>query len=676
MAWSRLEGTYGRTHVYRYKDAAYSPGGTFTLSFDNDTTSPIPWQASAAYVETALEALSEVGDVTVTKEELFPTVSSWLIEFTTIGTPANIGDLPLFKADGFFLTGTSVSIAVEEVSAGCCTVEISVNGGAEFTAASDGKARQMAVFRYQDRAMVQSVEPNTGPASGGTPVVLHGAGFNLPLNATPGASDDSVCVFGGRLKSPAVTLNFTAVACTSPPTPLREAAIMSVAIMWPGSVGLSTTTAVFTYFEDAVLGPVMPLWGSNAGGFSMAVSLGRGSFSVMDLDVTCVIEVRLPSKLNDGYAVREYITSAAPLSRISDINFIDANARAEIILSNEVYLCNTPGLGDFFPGVNAADWLENDWHAIALVSLSGNRGIDRTPPQVFHFVPKPTVVEIEPSLGADGGGTLVTVHGTRFRPTYGAYDDLELLCRFGHTKPVPASYISDSAVTCKSPPHSNKPAIMSVVVEGASVFHSTQEILLRIPSPMSKQANTSRSSVRASVAGTWTLSLENVETYGMDANVTAHEVSIALSALANVGKVMVIAESSVFDDQYAGLSWNETIFTVNFLARGGHIPPLSANTSDLRFAATEEEGKEEQGQTAGADAGHNELPRLVPTGSVRIVHEGHDGAGVVREVQVLRTNRLKLTGEVQTVTVKTVQTPTAEVGKKHQRTNRNSRKCV
>src|ERR1700742_4508233 len=36
-------------------------GGTFTLTFDGQTTAPLPFNATAAQVDTALEALSNVG---------------------------------------------------------------------------------------------------------------------------------------------------------------------------------------------------------------------------------------------------------------------------------------------------------------------------------------------------------------------------------------------------------------------------------------------------------------------------------------------------------------------------------------------------------------------------------------------------------------------------------------
>lgn len=675
VAWSTLQGTEGSVRVYRHTDGADSPGGTFTLAFNGEVSQALPWNASAASVEQALESLPQVGDVTVTAT--YPTgvtssdqnsstaAATWTVEFTTVGTPANIGDLPLLEADGSFLRGTTASVTVEEISAGCCAVEVSANGGADYTSAGSdstgGGSLATVAFRYQDRATVRSVTPSAGPTSGGTAVFVLGAGFDLPSAWTASETDmrsgDFVCVFGGRLESPASRINSTTVTCTSPFTPQRESGAMSVTVRWPGSVSLSTSTAAFTFYEDVTLQALSPRRGSNAGGIATAVSIGRGSFATVGVvDVTCQIEVRLPSNLTGGYTARNFSApatvelSSTPLEWNSDM--VAVTAPKHVGSKKEKYSCEIPGLEHFFPGVSVEDWVSNDWGAVALVSLSGNDGADLTAPLIFTYFPRPAVVSALPGLGVDGGGTWVTVHGMWFAPPEGGYDESKLLCRFGHAAPVPARYISDSALACTSPPHNNVAAIVSVVVEGARVFHATQEILLRIPSPTGTQPNASS---YYSGSGTWTLALEDFETYPMGANVTSDEMAVALSALPNIGNVTVTAEHRSLPDPYAGLSWNETAFMVYFAARDGDVPVLSANSSDLRVKSS--------GGVA-VDGFAEEVfgfPLLAPEVSSRAVEVGHDGDDITREVQVLRTNRSELSAEVQTLTVATGLSPTAEV---------------
>lgn len=77
-------------------------GGTFTLTYDGQTTGNIAYDASASTVDTALEALSNIGagDVTVTGSAGGP----WTVEFT--GSLAAT-DVALMTGDATNLTGTN-----------------------------------------------------------------------------------------------------------------------------------------------------------------------------------------------------------------------------------------------------------------------------------------------------------------------------------------------------------------------------------------------------------------------------------------------------------------------------------------------------------------------------------------------------------------------------------------
>lgn len=82
-------------------------GGTFTLTFSGQTTGTIAYNATAATVDTALEALSNIGagDVTCTGGPL-PS-SPVLIEFTGALAGAN---QPLITGDGALLTGGAANV--------------------------------------------------------------------------------------------------------------------------------------------------------------------------------------------------------------------------------------------------------------------------------------------------------------------------------------------------------------------------------------------------------------------------------------------------------------------------------------------------------------------------------------------------------------------------------------
>lgn len=660
--------------IYRYNEGADSPGGSLTLSFEGSTTRPIPWNATVGFLEAALESLPQVGDVTVAVDPStgltvgnVSTKMTWLVEFTTLGTPPNLGNLPLLEADGSYLTGMAISVTVEEVSAGCCTVDVSANGGADYTSVPVGNQRDTVAFRYQDRPAVWAISPASGPSGGGTRILVYGTGFDLPSPVLSKAGAVLVsavdhgptCVFGGQVESPAVRLNSTAMACTSPSTPHLRAAVMSVTVRWPGSVVPSLTSATFSYYEDVTLQSLEPRRGSNAGGYWTVASVGRGSFAAVGINVTCVVEVRFPSNRTGTYTLREFISPAqvVQLATASESVALKGAVKDSWSPSPESYGCRIPGIGEFFAGVDSEDWLDGDWGANALVSLSGNGGLDRSAPKTFTYAPRPRVLAAVPAAGGDAGGTLVTVYGLRFTQPLGGFDDNELLCKFGHAPIIPAMYISDDAVQCVTPQHANKAAITSVVVASAAVFHSTQKVLLRAPWPIGSQGYATSSSI----FGTWTLILEGFETPAMSANATAIEVSGALSALPNIRNATVSAKSSAFVDAYSGLVWNETAYTVYFAARGGEIPMLSADETNLRVSSFEE--------SAGVtEVSHAEelgfvLSSPVPQVEVSVVEAGHDGDGIVREIQVLRTNRPELSAEQQKITVATILTPTAEVRK-------------
>ena len=87
-------------------------GGTFTLTFSSQTTAAIAYDASAAAVKSALEALSNigVGDVVVAKVGSVFTVS-----FAGALADTNVAQM---TADGASLTGAGAGIVVATTTAG------------------------------------------------------------------------------------------------------------------------------------------------------------------------------------------------------------------------------------------------------------------------------------------------------------------------------------------------------------------------------------------------------------------------------------------------------------------------------------------------------------------------------------------------------------------------------
>lgn len=97
-------------------------GGTFTLTFDGQTTGTIAYNASAATVESALEALSNITDVTVTGSAGGP----WTVEFVDPGLQ-NVAEM---TADGSGLTGgTTPDVAIATTVGGRGIVHATTTAG-------------------------------------------------------------------------------------------------------------------------------------------------------------------------------------------------------------------------------------------------------------------------------------------------------------------------------------------------------------------------------------------------------------------------------------------------------------------------------------------------------------------------------------------------------------------
>ena len=98
-------------------------GGTFTLTFEGDTTGPIPFNATAAQVQSALEALPNIGTGNVLTA--FGPVNTVGVE-VDLFNDANPGPIQLMTADGLNLEGVSgvapPLVAVDAITTGIKSV--------------------------------------------------------------------------------------------------------------------------------------------------------------------------------------------------------------------------------------------------------------------------------------------------------------------------------------------------------------------------------------------------------------------------------------------------------------------------------------------------------------------------------------------------------------------------
>ena len=123
-------------------------GGTFTLTYSGQTTSGIAFDASAATVDAALEALSniEAGDITVTGSAGGP----WTVTF---GGTLGATDVALMTASGASLTKTGGSVTASTSTPGVAAVNeqqtVTLNGsptGGTFTLTYSGQTTSAIAY--------------------------------------------------------------------------------------------------------------------------------------------------------------------------------------------------------------------------------------------------------------------------------------------------------------------------------------------------------------------------------------------------------------------------------------------------------------------------------------------------------------------------------------------------
>ncbi|MBI2480562.1 MAG: cadherin-like domain-containing protein [Planctomycetia bacterium] len=100
-------------------------GGTFTLTFDNQTTSSIAWNADAATLRSALEALSnvEAGEVSVQKTQADGGTQEWQITFTSGLAGANVAQTTV-DTSNVLRAGTITEIEATDTSGGTTNDEV------------------------------------------------------------------------------------------------------------------------------------------------------------------------------------------------------------------------------------------------------------------------------------------------------------------------------------------------------------------------------------------------------------------------------------------------------------------------------------------------------------------------------------------------------------------------
>lgn len=278
------------------------------------------------------------------------------------------------------------------------------NNGIDFTTSENPGA----MFQYVPSFELFSIEPSSGPATGGTILRVNGVGFDTARNVS--------CVVDG-LEIEALVEDAEQLACVTPP--VANAGVVDVRLTDNG-VETSSTAASFLYHPPIEVNSVYPTSVPESGGSRLLVT-GSG-FSDMGT-LACVF----------------VFPSATP-----QVSQIDS---AATYTSDSLISCASPEGG----GVGPADL-----HVT-------NNGADISDSRVpISVTSKSTVTTLWPASGSTNGGTSVRVQGTGF------LDSAAMFCRFGDNDIVSVDNVLDStSIFCTSPPQDD-PDTRQVAVEVTS----------------------------------------------------------------------------------------------------------------------------------------------------------------------------------------------------------------
>ncbi len=136
--------------------------------------------------------------------------------------------------------------------AGTVDVTVSTPGGTSATSAADH-------FTYFVTPTVTSISPSSGPASGGTSVLITGTGF---------AQGSSIVDFGNAASTTFTVNSATSVTATAP----AGSGVVDVTVTTPGGTSPTTPADEFTYIPAPTVTSVSPASAPAAGGTSVTIT--------------------------------------------------------------------------------------------------------------------------------------------------------------------------------------------------------------------------------------------------------------------------------------------------------------------------------------------------------------------------------------------------------------------
>lgn len=194
-----------------------------------------------------------------------------------------------------------------------------------------------AQFLYLREAMLASVNPDSGPARGGTPVTLPGFREEISYVRASGLEPDLRCRFGTSDARVVVTRHKEDdedMLCVAPPAPEATSTNVSVEVSLNGGVDFVPSEAVFSYFETPKITTISPSTVSIAGG--SIITLHGESFPSPTDDFRCVFGLDSLA-LHGAWVSSSVIECVAPANAPGFV-FVSATFNGVDVSSSEALL--------------------------------------------------------------------------------------------------------------------------------------------------------------------------------------------------------------------------------------------------------------------------------------------------------------------------------------------------
>ncbi|MHC4601611.1 MAG: IPT/TIG domain-containing protein, partial [Planctomycetota bacterium] len=289
-------------------------------------------------------------------------------------------------------------------------------------------------FTYVPPPTVTSINPSSGPITGGTPVTITGTDFQSGATVTIGASPATNVAF----------VNATTLTCD---TPAGAAGAADVVVTNPDSQA-DTLAGAFTFVPPPTVSSINPVSGPTAGGTSVTIT---GTDFVSGATVT----IGGNPATNVAFVNATTITCDTPAGTAgtADVTVTNPDTQADTLAGAFTYVpppsltSINPTSGPTAGGTNVT-LTGTDFQNGATVTIGGNpctnynyAGVPTTitcdtpagsvgPADVvitnpdtqtdtltggFTYVPPPVLTTINPTTGPTAGGTAVTLTGSAFQ---------------------------------------------------------------------------------------------------------------------------------------------------------------------------------------------------------------------------------------------------------------------